>query len=74
MSFAFVEAAVAFLDSAEAWPGLGAQGRLSRALSQGIRHLVRGDYLVLYRVDPEAVTILTIPHGAMDYAEHLDLL
>ncbi|WP_183926550.1 type II toxin-antitoxin system RelE/ParE family toxin [Sphingomonas sp. BK069] len=48
-----------------------AQPRFER---QGVQHLVRGDYLVFYRVDPEAVTILTILHGAMDYAEHLDLV
>ncbi|MBW6530424.1 type II toxin-antitoxin system RelE/ParE family toxin [Sphingomonas sp. RRHST34] len=42
--------------------------------SQGVRHLVHGNYLVFYRVEPDAVVILTILHGAMDYAEHLDLL
>lgn len=42
--------------------------------SQSVRHLVHGNYLVLYRVEPEAAVILTILHGAMDYAEHLDLL
>lgn len=32
-----------------------------------IRRRVHGDYLIFYRVAPEAVDILHILHGAMDY-------
>jgi len=32
-----------------------------------IRRRVHGEYLIFYRVTPEAVDILHILHGAMDY-------
>ncbi len=32
-----------------------------------IRRLVHGEYLIFYRVDPEAVYVLRIINGAMDY-------
>ena len=42
--------------------------------SKGIRRRVVRDYLVFYRVDPEAVTIIHILHGARDYESLLDRL
>jgi plasmid stabilization system protein ParE len=38
----------------------------------GVRHRVHGNYLILYRVEQDVVVILTVLHGAMDYAEYLD--
>ena len=38
-----------------------------------IRHRAVGNYLILYRVDDERVTIIHIRHGAMDYLGLLDL-
>lgn len=34
----------------------------------GIRHRVHGNYLIFFRVEGEAVVVLHILHGAMDYA------
>lgn len=34
----------------------------------GIRRRVHGNYLIFYRSEPEAVVVLHILHGAMDYA------
>lgn len=34
----------------------------------GIRRRVHGNYLIFYRPEPEAVVVLHILHGAMDYA------
>ncbi|MDB5524676.1 MAG: putative plasmid stabilization protein [Rhizobium sp.] len=36
-----------------------------------IRRLVHGEYLIFYRVDPDAVYILRILNGAMDYEQVL---
>jgi toxin ParE1/3/4 len=33
----------------------------------GIRRIVHGNYLVFYRVDAEAIAIVRILHGAMNY-------
>lgn len=33
-----------------------------------MRHRVHGNYLIFYRVETEAVVVLHILHGAMDYA------
>ena len=33
----------------------------------GIRHRVHGNYLIFYRVEEEAVTVLHVLHGAADY-------
>jgi toxin ParE1/3/4 len=35
--------------------------------ASGIRRRVHGSYLIFYRLGPEAVEILHILHGAMDY-------
>lgn len=37
----------------------------------GIRHRVHGNYLIFYRVEAEAVTVVHVLHGAMDYARVL---
>lgn len=34
----------------------------------GVRHRAHGNYLIFYRVETEAVVVLHILHGAMDYA------
>lgn len=31
-----------------------------------LRELLHGDYRLIYRIEPEAVLILTIAHGARD--------
>lgn len=36
--------------------------------THGVRHRVHGNYLIFYRVEPDAVIVLHILHGAMDYA------
>lgn len=33
---------------------------------KGIRRILHGNYLIFYRADPEAVTILRVVHGALD--------
>ena len=33
----------------------------------GIRRRVHGNYLIFYRIGPDAVDIIHIMHGAMDY-------
>lgn len=38
-----------------------------RFVDQGIRRKVHGDYLIFYRLDPDAVTVLHILNGARDY-------
>lgn len=35
--------------------------------AQGVRHRVHGNYLIFYRVDADAVVVLHVLHGAMDY-------
>lgn len=35
---------------------------------QGVRHRVHGNYLIFYRVEADAVTVLHVLRGAMDYA------
>ena len=35
-------------------------------IQQGVRHLIIGDYRVLYRLRGEAVEVLHIRHGRMD--------
>jgi plasmid stabilization system protein ParE len=37
----------------------------------GIRHYVHGNYLIFYRVEAEAVTVIHVLHGAMDYSRIL---
>lgn len=39
--------------------------------ASGIRRRVHGNYLIFYRVGPEAVVIIHILHGAQDYGEVL---
>ena len=40
---------------------------LQRYRSSGVRRRVHGSYLIFYRVTADAVEILHILHGAMDY-------
>ncbi|MCG5236847.1 type II toxin-antitoxin system RelE/ParE family toxin [Xanthobacter oligotrophicus] len=40
---------------------------IPRYEATGIRRCVHGRYLIFYRVDADAVVILRILHGAMDY-------
>ncbi len=40
---------------------------LSRYKATGIRRSVYGSYLIFYRIEAQAVQILHILHGAMDY-------
>ncbi|MEP9373942.1 type II toxin-antitoxin system RelE/ParE family toxin [Mesorhizobium sp. KR1-2] len=40
---------------------------LERYSSSGIRRRVHGNYLIFYRVEDDAVQIVHILHGAMDY-------
>ncbi len=35
--------------------------------SLGVRRRVHGDYLIFYRLGPEAVEVIHVLHGAMDY-------
>ena len=37
----------------------------------GVRHCVYGNYLIFYRVEAEAVLVLHVLHGAMDYSRIL---
>ncbi|HEX2762768.1 MAG TPA: type II toxin-antitoxin system RelE/ParE family toxin [Allosphingosinicella sp.] len=37
----------------------------------GVRHRVHGNYLIFYRVDPDAVVVIHVLHGAMDYGSVL---
>lgn len=36
--------------------------------AEGVRHRVHGNYLICYRAGAEAVDVLHILHGALDYA------
>lgn len=36
--------------------------------AHGVRHRVHRNYLIFYRVEADAVIVLHILHGAMDYA------
>jgi plasmid stabilization system protein ParE len=38
---------------------------------RGVRHCVHGNYLIFYRVEAEAVTVIHVLHGAMDYSSIL---
>ncbi|HEX8263011.1 MAG TPA: type II toxin-antitoxin system RelE/ParE family toxin [Allosphingosinicella sp.] len=38
---------------------------------RGVRHCVHGNYLIFYRVDVEAVIVIHVLHGAMDYSRIL---
>ncbi|PSJ58297.1 type II toxin-antitoxin system RelE/ParE family toxin [Pseudaminobacter soli (ex Li et al. 2025)] len=40
---------------------------LQRYRTSGIRRRVHGNYLIFYRVENDAVQIIHILHGAMDY-------
>ncbi|MGZ8284537.1 MAG: type II toxin-antitoxin system RelE/ParE family toxin [Allosphingosinicella sp.] len=37
----------------------------------GVRHCVHGNYLIFYRAESDAVTVVHVLHGAMDYARIL---
>ena len=41
-------------------------GQARPDLAPGLRHWPVGRYLILYRIDPEAVTIVRVLHGARD--------
>lgn len=41
-------------------------GRIRPELRQNLRSWAVGDYLILYRIDPDAVVIMRILHGARD--------
>jgi len=45
--------------------------RVERYAEHGIRHRVRGNYLIFYRVEPDSVTVLHVLHVALDYAATL---
>ena len=38
---------------------------------QDVRHCVHGNYLIFYRIEEEAVVVLHVLHGAMDYSSIL---
>ena len=40
---------------------------LPRRKSSGIRRMVHGNYLIFYRVDADAVIVVHVLHGAMNY-------
>jgi toxin ParE1/3/4 len=44
---------------------------LARYRTSGIRRRVHGNYLIFYRVEDDAVQIIHILHGAMDYERFL---
>jgi toxin ParE1/3/4 len=44
---------------------------VTRYEALGVRRRVHGQYLILYRVDPDAIVILHILHGAQDYGRLL---
>lgn len=44
---------------------------LSRHRASGIRRRVHGNYLIFYRIEPDAVQVLHILHGARDYEQIL---
>lgn len=37
----------------------------------GVRHCVHGNYLIFYQVEAEAVLVVHVLHGAMDYTRIL---
>ncbi len=41
-------------------------GQARPDLAPGLRHWPVGSFLILYRVDPDAVTIVRVLHGARD--------
>ena len=51
--------------------GLGEMPRgyplIERYRHLGVRKRVHGHYLIFYRIEPDAVTVLHILHGARDY-------
>jgi plasmid stabilization system protein ParE len=42
-----------------------------RYADRGVRHRIHGNYLIFYQVGADAVIVLHVLHGAMDYAEAL---
>ncbi len=54
-------------DTARSLKELPERGRRVPELEQmDLRELLQGDYRLIYRIEPEAVLILTITHGARD--------
>jgi plasmid stabilization system protein ParE len=44
---------------------------IPRYEASGIRRRVHGQYLILYRADPDKIVILHVVHGAQDYGRLL---
>ena len=59
------ERALRLADAPRAFP------LLPRFEASGARRRVHGRYLIFYRIDAEAILILSIMHGAQDYARLL---
>ena len=47
-------------------------GQARPDLAPDLRHWVVGAYIMLYRIDPDAVTIVRIVHDARDLREVVD--
>ncbi|MDD4889663.1 MAG: type II toxin-antitoxin system RelE/ParE family toxin [Phycisphaerae bacterium] len=47
-------------------------GRVRGELGKGMRSVVQGSYVILYRIEPETVQIVRVVHGARDVASLLD--
>ncbi len=45
---------------------------VARHAALGIRRTVHGNYLIFYRIDPNAVTVLRVLHGSMDYSRSFE--
>lgn len=41
-------------------------GQARPDLLPGLRHWPVGNYLIFYRIDPEAITVIRVVHGARD--------
>jgi toxin ParE1/3/4 len=71
-----VAAADAFVDRLEAaekrLSELPYLGQATPDLHPCLRHWVVGRYLILYRVDPDALVIVRVMHGARDLPNVLD--
>jgi toxin ParE1/3/4 len=64
--------AVTFIDEIEAYCLRVAAAPLSYPLLPGyesrkLRRAIYGNYLIIYRIDPSAIVMIRILHGARDY-------
>ncbi|NJM29533.1 MAG: type II toxin-antitoxin system RelE/ParE family toxin [Rhizobiales bacterium] len=57
------------IDSLASYPDRGAP---RPRLGKGIRLLIEGNYLIIYRTTDSGVSVIRIVHGARDLAELLD--